>query len=184
MNSQYCKKKYTIKQFFNIKNTLKMSNENLEIKKVDAIKAYNEADSDGKKLLQNLFGKKNLFNGNIKDIVKTFEDALEISGKTSAEVLPYSNPKNDAEEALNAYSKIFIICSVLNEGWVAELHNTNQYKYYPYFKQSSSGSGLSYCGYDYWSSVTYVGVRLAFKSSELAEYAGKQFIDIYSKFII
>lgn len=33
------------------------------------------------------------------------------------------------------------------------------------------------------SSYTYYGSRLAFKSEELAEYAGKQFIDIYADYL-
>ena len=159
--------------------------ENLEIKKVDAIKAYKEADKDGKKLLLDLFGKKNLVYGdNLMDIIKSFEDALEFSGKTAKEVLPYENPKNDIEEALNAYAKMFLIISILNDGWIADLSNNNQYKYYPYFKQSSSGSGLSYGGCDTWRTNACVGVRLALKNSSLAIYCGNQFVDIYSKFII
>jgi hypothetical protein len=47
-----------------------------------------------------------------------------------------------------------------------------------------SGSGLSYDVYDYWRAVASVGSRLCFKSRELAEYAGKQFIDIYTDFFI
>jgi len=48
----------------------------------------------------------------------------------------------------------------------------------------SSGSGLAYDGYGTRVSDTSVGSRLCFKSSELAEYAGRQFQDIYKEFMI
>lgn len=49
-----------------------------------------------------------------------------------------------------------------------------------------ANGGLVYANANYASSSAYTvdGARLAFKSEELAVYAGKQFIDIYADFIL
>ena len=48
-----------------------------------------------------------------------------------------------------------------------------------------ANGGVSYAYALYDSAIVYahIGSRLAFKSEELAEYAGKQFTDIYADFI-
>lgn len=51
----------------------------LEIKRLNAINAFNKADENGKKLLKDLFGS-NTFNLNYKDI-KSYEDACAFLGK-------------------------------------------------------------------------------------------------------
>ena len=107
---------------------------------------------------------------------------------------------------LLAYIQLRIITYALNEGWVPQF-TEDEYRYYPYFylytqKEIDEMSeddkaqllfvgGLAYggaqCGLSYAtsdrgfsSSHTYLGARLAFKSSELAKYAGNQFREIYS----
>lgn len=74
-----------------------------------------------------------------------------------------------------------LICKSLNEGWEADWNDDGQYKYYPWFKMSSSG--FRYDGFDYWHSFSHVGSRLCFKSSELAKYAGTQFTAVYENFM-
>lgn len=120
--------------------------------------------------------------GAVIDRIKTFEDACDDHGidKLQLELLGLNE---GATKAVVAYIKILIITKALNEGWVADLSNTNQYKYYPWFKKPS-GFGLAFYDFVNWGSYSCVGVRLAFKSAELAEYAGKQFIDIYNDFIL
>lgn len=107
---------------------------------------------------------------------------------------------------LLAYIQLRIITYALNEGWVPQF-TEDEYRYYPYFylytqKEiddmseddkaqllfvggyadlgarcglSPAGSGRGFS-----SSFSYIGARLAFKSSELAKYAGNQFREIYS----
>lgn len=111
---------------------------------------------------------------------------------------------------LLAYYQLRIICAALNEGWTPDWADTDEYKYYPWFtiytaeeieemdeeqksrmvgRASSSAyanGGLVYpfANYVYTHSGTDSGSRLAFKSRELAEYAGKQFGEIYADFLI
>lgn len=108
---------------------------------------------------------------------------------------------------LVAYLKLRIITEALNEGWKPQFTKGERRWYFwydlltkeQYDKLSAEdksrvvGRGGNYasahcglvCAYaNYASSFSYTsyGSRLAFKSEELAAYAGKQFIDIYADF--
>ncbi len=118
--------------------------------------------------------------------LKTFEACCKKLGKDPVKELPYPKPKNAVQKTLNAYAKLFIIAEALNEGWVPNWADTNQSKYYPWFyfkedKKALSGFGLSYLVCVDGHSDSGVGSRLCFKSRELGEYAGKQFIKIYEE---
>lgn len=117
------------------------------------------------------------------EVIKTFEDACEYAGLHPVAVLPFMNPTDAEEEALNAVRKMWIIARVLNGDWKADFKDNSQWKYYPWFKADKSGFGLSYGGYGRWTTVTDCGVRFAFKDEKTAKYAGQQFIDIYNKFL-
>lgn len=122
----------------------------------------------------------NFFSQKIADLVNSFDDILTISGRT------LSSLKND-DDTLDeiAYKKAKLIASVYNEGVVLDPLNTNQNKYFPWFKISpGSGFGLSYNDYGDWYTYSFVGVRLCFKDSYLAIDAGKKFIDIYADLLI
>jgi hypothetical protein len=147
----------------------------LVIEKSNALKAYCNADNNGKVLLENLLGKK-VFLQKITDRVKTFEDACAVLGidPNEALVMTFSPTLSVDKISCLAYIKLIIIARALNEGWTPDWSDSSQYKYVPWFKHQS-GSGLSYDVYDYWLAFTGVGSRLCFKSAELAEYAGRQF---------
>ena len=107
-----------------------------------------------------------------------------------------------------AFLKLRIITEALNEGWHPKF-TEDEYRYYPWFyiytkeeydnfseeeKRRCVGragynafayGGLVYSNAYYASpySYTYNGVRLAFSNRDLAEYAGKQFIDIWADFV-
>lgn len=114
----------------------------------------------------------------ITDRIKTFADVLDYCGIIQDD---FNAQFGNLDQQGQANEQVKIIAKVLNEGWEAEPFNESQYKYYPYFMVK----GQSFVCYDYygWSSVTDVGSRLCFKSSELAQYAGKTFIDIYTKLL-
>lgn len=112
----------------------------------------------------------------IQERVKTFEDACLIVG-----ISPTSNRFTDPNLFPHevAMRKIETIVQALNEGWKPNLQNLSEYKYYPWFKRSSSGSGFSFLDGDCVDAASVVGARQYLKSSELAVYAGKQFTEIY-----
>lgn len=111
---------------------------------------------------------------NIQDRVTTFDEACKVLG------IVFIPPTESTPDEV-AYMMLKIIARALNEGWTPDWSNSSEYKYYPWFKMSSPGSGFSYlvCDGDY--SISFVGSRLCFKSRELAIYAGKQFTAIYEK---
>jgi hypothetical protein len=151
-----------------------MSTETLEITKSNVIAAFKSATAEGKALLTNLFGTKNLYE-KITDRIQTFADVEEISGKKLIR-------RSDETDDEFAYRQIKLIAEVYNEGTVLDPMNTKQYKYYPWHEITpGSGVGLSFFDTYYWLTFTFVGSRLCFKSAELAADAGKKFIEIYSQ---
>lgn len=112
--------------------------------------------------------------------IKTFEDACRELGLSTVQI--GVDGLSDDEKSIHAYAKLIIIARALNEGWTPDWNNTNQYKYVPWFKENS-GFGLSYNDFVGWISTTNGGSRLCYKTRELAEYAAKQFADIYKDFL-
>ncbi len=162
----------------------------LTIEKKNAIRAYNEADDKGKKLLTDLLGEKAVTPDKITDVVKTFEDACAALGLEPGMILPFMHGDALADDivSIQAFAKLTVIARALNEGWQPDWNNSTQAKYYPYFKYNGGGSGSSGFGlsdYGYVCDGTYTGLgsRLVFKSAELATYAGTQFTDIYNDFL-
>lgn len=146
----------------------------------------------------------------ITERVKTFEDAWkELGNHPFVKEYALINPfVNDYSRDLVAYLKLRIIVAALNEGWKSKFEK-DEYRYYPSFyiytkeQYNKSNNEKEYCiyhsksytyvvygsvcvntGYSISSSNASVGSRLAFKTRELAEYAGKQFIDIYADFYL
>lgn len=189
-------------------------NKGLKISAENALAAYNNTDANGIELLEHLFGKE-IFAQDIKDKVKTFEDAVAILGDEHPLVAQFRVIESSLKEADNnlhlfAYARLVIIAEALNEGWKPKFDG-DEYRYYPWFyiytkeeyekldedekkacrvvgrsnSDASAFGGVVYASADFASSLsyTYSGSRLAFKTRELAEYCGKQFIDIWEKFL-
>lgn len=147
----------------------------------------------------------------VTERIKTFEDAREALGDEHPLVKEYWGVVNvdlDITQDLIAYLKLRIIVAALNEGWEPKFAK-GEYRYYPWFYlytkeqydelddeekgrcvlrsggSSSSVYGFVYCSasYDASHSSTYSGSRLAFKTRELAAYAGKQFTEEWADFM-
>lgn len=111
--------------------------------------------------------------------IKTFEDACKILD-IPANLPDVSHfPAEDKKSQLALY-KLSKIAKAINEGWVPDWRDYDQRKWYPWFEASPSGSGFSSSNYGGWCTGTYCGSRLCFKSDDIAEYVGKQFIDLYN----
>ena len=107
-----------------------------------------------------------------------------------------------------AYFKLRIITAALNEGWEPQF-TVGEYRYWPWFwlytqeevdamteaersellpvggnANSGAQCGRSSASSYYAFSISYAGLgaRLAFKSHELAKYAGRQFTELWSDF--
>jgi hypothetical protein len=151
--------------------------ETLQIDKSNALQAFKEADSTGKALLTNLFGKK-IFLEKITDRIKTFEDACAEVGED-----PDDDNFSEGTDDEIAFKKIKVVIRALNEGWKPNWDNSGQYKWYPWFYMNKPGFRFdgTLCGIS--STLAPGGSRLCFETEELAKYAGQQFLDLYKDFI-
>ena len=188
-----------------------MSNKITLIKKENVMKAYDKATSAQKELLENLFGKEMFQPKDIKERVKTFEDAVAILGNFNEAVVNYHIvSKVTSTKDILAFAKLRVIVEALNEGWNPTF-SKSEYRYYllfniyskekfdslsEYYKNRCSIIRRSYgnpnavdsfvCPFVYDASSSFYAQsssRLAFKTKELAEYCGKQFIDIWADYI-
>lgn len=157
-----------------------MCSKTLKVKKANAVTAYNNATTDGKKLLSNLFGE-DTFNLDVFSLT-TFEQVCEVEGVDPAK---YELPADadDEEVAVNAYRKLLLIYKVFRKEWIPNYNNSNQYKFYPYFRWDSSAGRFVYAGYVYDLTGTDVGARLSVDSAEKAKHIGTHFVDIYNDFL-
>ncbi|MFA9212961.1 MAG: hypothetical protein ACEQSR_03840 [Candidatus Methylacidiphilales bacterium] len=117
---------------------------------------------------------------NITDKVKSFEDACKVLG-VNGEVLTgtlHEALENDGK-AIETHLKLLVIVKALNEGWTPDWSDDKDHKYYPWFDMEN---GFVLYHVNYYDALTDVGSRLCFKSRELAEYAAKQFLDLYKDY--
>ena len=155
----------------------------LQISEQQARKMYSTASKELKEILEASCGKE-VLSGNIMVRVKTFEDACKELGRE-----PYNEKqleklgltKNDI-----AYQKMVVIVEALNEGWKPDVCNSDVERWYPWFKPNGSPSSfaflVSYYGYEY--AFAGSGSRLALKSEQLANYCGKQFLELWKEMLL
>lgn len=110
----------------------------MEIKREQAIAAYEVADENGKKMLEALFGADTFTkqdNRPVEERIKTFDDAVNALGYEHPLVRNYLSVVNDCEAVdnnLEAYLRLRIVCAALNEGWEPKF-TKNEWRYYPWF---------------------------------------------------
>lgn len=152
--------------------------ETLKIDKAKATKLYKEVPEWFRQELCEIFG--NAIKGTIIDRIKTFEDACNEMGINPDELTSSFDTRDE-----RAYKKLKVIIKVINEGWEPNWNDSKEYKWFPWFKWSS-GSGFAFSDsyFDFAYSITCVGSRLCFPSEELANYFGKQFIEIHNELLI
>lgn len=117
----------------------------------------------------------------MKDCVFSFDEACARLGISN--VLPdVSSFPESLQKHVTATYKLSRILEVNNGDWKPDLGDTDQWKYYPWFRinEGSSGFALSYDVYVCVYSRTGLGARLACRSSELATAMGKNCIDLYT----
>lgn len=141
--------------------------------------AYQVAtNAEHKKFLEKHFDVKST---RVQDRIKTWKDVAKEYEENYGKVSLPTNGRTKQEKSINAFYQIQIISMVLNEGWEPDF-TSSEYKYYPYFDRKSHG----WVFYSYYYVVDCIG-RMGFgcyyKTSELAVYAGTQFLDIYKDYL-
>lgn len=122
--------------------------------------------------------------GPITERVKTYEDACKELGRqpyNEDQLMKLGLTKNDI-----AYQKMVVIVEALNEGWKPDVCDSDVCRWYPWFRPNGSPSSFafdgSYCGYG--GAVAGGRSRLALKSEELADYCGRQFLQLWKEIIL
>ncbi len=146
----------------------------------------------------------------VTERIKTFEDACKALGENHQLVQEMSDAQmiGKLSPDLLAFLKLRVIAAALNEGWEPQFVK-GEYRWFPWFylytqneidKMSEkdrsrvvlrssnyayADGGVSFAVANYVSSVAYTsyGSRLAFRTEELAIYAGQQFLDIWADFV-
>lgn len=145
----------------------------------------------------------------VTERIKTFADACNALGDEHPLVKEYWRVagSNIILDDLYAYLKLRIIVAALNEGWEPKFEK-GEYRYFPWFylytkKQydelddeekgrcvlRSGHYTYSHSGFVYFAhndaslSLTNSGSRLAFRTRELAAYAGRQFTEEWADFM-
>lgn len=143
----------------------------------------------------------------VRKRIKTFEDACREIG-IDAEAWNRDKISLGLEPDVLAFLKLRIIVKALNEGWEPQF-TEDECRYYPWFilytreeynkldeeeksrvvyrshfyANAFGGVSYAYAFFDSSYANAFIGVRLAFKTSELAAYCGRQFLDIWADFV-
>lgn len=173
---------------------------------------YRSTSNDGRKVLKEALGEKFSETIPVTERVKTYDDAVKELGEdhpfvVAANSAVWRYPEEDNQDIV-AYLKLRVVVAALNDGWKPEFTDYER-RWSPWYRlytkeeidnlsEEDTGQVLlwggsahygSRCGfasalsYSAWSfSYACLGSRLALKSEELADYAGKQFIELFAPF--
>lgn len=183
---------------------------NIEINQETLVAIYGNSNSEGRKVLREQLGEKFSEILPVTERIKTFGDALEELGPDHEAVKSYNDIEwklGKGQEDIKAYLKLRVITDALNEGWRPEFIQGERrwYAWYDLISQedydalseeeksrcvgrssynafASGGLVCSYANNASSHSFANYSARLAFKNEKLAEYAAKQFIEIYADF--
>lgn len=183
---------------------------NIDFTPEQLVAFYRSSSNKGRKAVKEALGEKFSEAIPAIERVKTYEDAVKELGEDHPLVVAANSADWRFPEAENkdivAYIKLRVVVAALNDGWQPEF-TENERRWYPWFElktkeeieemsdsekealvlwggYASYGSlaGLAFALSPYAFSLSHssFGARLAFKTEELAEYAGKQFINLYA----
>lgn len=184
--------------------------EAIQFNKETLAAVYGNCNAVGRKAIKEQLGERLSEILPVTDRVKTFNDAVEELGEEHEAVKAYRAVEwylRDQMSDIKAYLQLRIITAALNEGWEPQFVR-GEYRWYGWYDliskedyealsdeekgrvvgrandHAGANGGLVYSNavYASSSSSSNSSSRLAFKSEKLAEYAAKQFIEIYADF--
>ena len=165
--------------------------------------AYNSADNVGKKLIRELFP-------NFSVLIPVTERILTLRGACRelgedhpfVESLIQVSDLNTEDVNLLAFLRLRVICTALNEGWVAKPGNASYYPVFKFFTEAEVkemdnkaadtlyiiepkfDTEFTAVDYSFAAMSETDNSCLRLKTSELAKYCGKQFIDIWMNYLL
>jgi len=133
---------------------------------------FKASDNDQKSVLEKFF-KQPL---DIRSKVKSFLDACSVLNIDSKSVFTSSDTKDEV-----AFKKLKVIIKALNEGWYPDWENSNEYKYWNWWRMKG---GFSSYVTDYRHAATDVPSALCLKSNDLAVHCAKIALEEYKAYYI
>jgi hypothetical protein len=153
----------------------------MKIDEQTAKKLYSQSPDWFQEQLRNEHGEE-FFTKRFFDDFKTFKDLCIAAGTTEEEFEEKWDPRVFDPSTI-AFERLKICTKAYNQDWPFDTFNTEQTKWVPWFRVSSSGLGFGDASYLYDCSSTAVGSRLCFKDQEYAEPTGTFFIKLFEDFI-
>lgn len=175
----------------------------LELDKDQLASLYMQGNAAVRKSLREMLGERLNEEIPVTSRVRTFNDAIEELGEAHEAVKAYRDIEwklGKEHKDLLAYLKLRIITEALNEGWKPQFTGGER-RWYAWYelltkeemdamsdKEKEERRVVGRAGVSAYAYGGFVcagagsGSRLAFKSEELAEYAGKQFAEIYADY--
>src|SRR5690606_29794412 len=114
----------------------------------------------------------------------TYEAICKADGVDPIKSLPFPEPENDEQKAVNEVAKNFRIVRILNGGWNPDWYDWDERKWTLWWDMSPEGTaggsaaGFSLDDVDHVLEDSSVGSRLVFKTRELAEHYAKHFLEV------
>jgi hypothetical protein len=140
--------------------------------------AYKAADESTRKVLEDLYGAS--IKDDIRDRIKLPGDAFRELGIDYNDARATGSP-SELGNGLVAFHRLQVIAKALNEGWAPDWSDEDQQKWFPWF--DFRGGRFVFDDVFCFFTDSDLGSRLCFRTRELAEYAGKQFEDLYNRFL-
>ena len=132
---------------------------------------FKASDNNQKSVLEKFF-KQPL---DIRSKVKSFLDACSVLNIDSKSVFTSSDTKDEV-----AFKKLKVIIKALNEGWYPDWENSNEHKYWDWWRMKG---GFSYYDTDYHTTTATVPSALYVGTDAEAQYLGKYFLDLSKDYI-
>lgn len=122
----------------------------------------------------------------VEEAFKRQKDQIDLTKLPDLSVLPEKFARG-----MLALLKLQVITHAVNNDvdgepeWQTDYNNSNQYKWFPWYRGGApgSGSGFRFCDSDYgWTDTTAGGgARLALKDEERANHMNEYFSDLYKE---
>ncbi len=184
---------------------------NIDFTQEQLLAFYRSTSNDGRKAIKEALGEKFSGTIPVTERVKTYDDAVKELGEDHPFVVAANSAvwryPEDYNQDIVAYLKLRVVVAALNDGWNPEF-TEDERRWFPWYRLYTKeeidnlseedkeqvllwgGYALygSLCGlacapsYAWSYSLASLGSRLALKSKELADYAGKQFIELFAPF--
>ena len=120
--------------------------------------------------------------------VQSYEDACRLLG-IKPTYPKFTRCAKIDRPSMIAYHKLIIIIRALNllpngKRWIPNFNDRYQYRYRIWWDIINNNLGYAYTANAPSTTITYIGLRLLFKSKPLAEYCAKQFKDLWQDYLI